>query len=222
MGVSIEIMNRKMNTENDMSMDEILSSIRTLIAEDKDVYSQSSFAKSVEDNTNPAGARRLSDIPVFDDTDTFSEGSPAAKKPISGISDLPSSSTSPLEQVVFEPVVEKSSLEKQRQFSENAWSASEKTVIDRDPFSAPPQTGIAENRIQEDHSNIRNIVQSHSADPMSFIPDNPAWEESTTNGLDNLIEKLVLQRVEGILEKKIDTIVEKIIAQKLEALLSKV
>lgn len=212
-----------MKTEDDMSMDEILSSIRTLIAEDKDVYSvQSSFSKSVEDNTNPAGARRLSDIPVFDDTDTFSEESASAKSSVSGIHDLPSSATSPLEQVVFEPVLERSSLEKQRQFSENAWSASEETVIDRDSFSAPPRTGISKNRLEEDHSNIRNIVQSHSEDPMHFIADNSMRGESTDSGLDDLIERLVLKRVEGILEKKIDTIVEKIITKKLGALLSKV
>ena len=50
-----------MKSEEEMSMDEILSSIRTLITEDKGGM-KSTFTKSVEENSNPAGARNLSDI----------------------------------------------------------------------------------------------------------------------------------------------------------------
>lgn len=217
-------MSRKMKSEEDMSMDEILSSIRTLIAEDKNVYSmQSTFGKPVEESTNPAGARSLADIPVFDNTDTFAEGVSSVTRSVSRGDELPSSAFAPLDQVVFEPVLEESSLEKQRNFSESVRSVMEEVKEDRDIFSIPVmRQEAAETQNQERSSSIRNIVQSHASDPMDFVSKESLSEGPDNGELEGLIEKLVLQRVEGVLEKKIDTIVEKIITKKLGALLSKV
>ena len=47
------------------------------------------------------------------------------------------------------------------------------------------------------------------------------YEDVGDSGLDDLIERLVMQKVEGILEK-IDSVVERVITRKLSVLLSKV
>lgn len=215
-------MDRKMKSEEEMSMDEILSSIRTLIAEDKGGGMKSTFTKSVEENSNPAGARNLSDIPIFDSTD-FSEDGSSGLRPLPGVDELPSSAFSPLDQVVFEPILEDSSLERQRKFSENLRSSIEGLNEDIDIF--PKQIMQQETKgviNQEKSSSIRDIVHSHSSDPMDFIQKESPREDVGDSGLDDLIERLVMQKVEGILEKKIDSVVERVITRKLSVLLSKV
>lgn len=57
--------------DHELSMDEILSSIRNIINEDQDKRPESKRTFPEESTTNPAGARMMGDLPAFDHEDDF-------------------------------------------------------------------------------------------------------------------------------------------------------
>ena len=57
--------------EQELSMDEILSSIRNIITEDQEIKAENRRTFPEDSNTNPSGARMMEDLPKFDREDEF-------------------------------------------------------------------------------------------------------------------------------------------------------
>lgn len=192
--------------DEDLSMDEILSSIRSIITEEKDVDKASKRIFSEESNTNPSGARVLEDIPKFDkdnglDLPNFYEEDDVKPSTLDMKLDM-RTETFPDEDY------------KQIREDERAFAQEGKPYYNQEKYFR----SVGENPEDRLSSALKNIVDSYAT---RKIQETRAEEElfertKVSHAIDGVIEKIIVNRVEAWLHENLAGIIEKTIVRELE------
>lgn len=192
--------------DEDLSMDEILSSIRSIITEEKDVDKASKRIFSEESNTNPSGARVLEDVPKFDkdnglDLPNFYEEDEVKPSTLDMKLDM-RTETFPDEDY------------KQIREDERAFAQESKPYYNQEKYFR----SVGENPEDRLSSALKNIVDSYAT---RKIQETRAEEElfertKVSHAIDGVIEKIIVNRVEAWLHENLAGIIEKTIVRELE------
>lgn len=195
--------------EHELSMDEILSSIRNIITEDQETRSELRRTFPEDSTTNPSGARMMEGLPKFDEDDFV----------------LPNFKEEELkERKAEERHVERTSVFPDEDFNlkqrnERSFQEKNDPYYKREQFTR--EAGINEDRISKALKGIvdsyvhQNFQDSKKEDREFSFEQN--YSSSRLNETINaMIEKTMLTRVEGWLHKNLPEILEKAILRELD------
>ncbi len=195
--------------ENELSMDEILSSIRNIITEDQETKPELRRTFPGESTTNPSGARMMEGLPKFDDEDfvlpNFKEDELKERRAEERHRDC--TSVFPDEEFNV------------RQRNERSLQESAESFYKRDEFIR--EAGASEDRISKA---LRGIVDSYVHQNIQEIKKEESsfsYEQKQNSGrlnetINAVVEKTLLTRVDEWLHKNLPGILEKAILRELE------
>lgn len=199
--------------DQELSMDEILSSIRNIITEDQDNKMGQRRTFSEDSTTNPAGARVMEDLPKFDSEDdfvlpNFNEDSEKDLKMDRQKQAYPPS-VFPDEDFEF------------RRKNERSFQDQSSPYYRREQFVRDAES--TEDRISKA---LKGIVESYGQRSVSHKEDVSVYEQvqsssRLTEVINTMIEKIVVVRIEEWLHKNLSRILEKAILRELEQIVSK-
>jgi uncharacterized protein YcaQ len=199
--------------EQELSMDEILSSIRTIITEEQESKTEATRRTFPEDSTtNPSGARIMEDLPQFDRDDDF---------------DLPNfKEESNLGQFNKEYVNEHSIFPDEdfevKKSNERSFQEQTDPYYRQDQFAR--EASASEDRISKA---LKGIVESYDqrSRRLNYKQEDSSerWKEEgnlnrLTDLLNVLIEKTITGRVEAWLNTHLPRMLEKALLRELERL----
>lgn len=196
----------KKEAEEDLSMDEILSSIRSIITEEKDVDKVSKRIFAEDSSTNPSGARVMEDIPTFENNDSFD-------LPNFYEEDFNKQDKIDHKQFAKKEVFPDEDFERNRE-NERAFAQESESYYSQ-PKYFREVGGNSEDRLS---SALKTIVDSYAT---RKIKENNREEEfldhtKMTHAIDSVIEKIIVSRVEAWLQENLSEIIEKTIVRELE------
>lgn len=195
--------------EHELSMDEILSSIRNIITEDQETKSEMRRTFADDSTTNPSGARMMEGLPKFDDDDFV----------------LPNFKEEELkERKAEERQMERTSVFPDDQFdlrqrNESSLQESSDPYYKRDQFTR--NAGMNEDRISKA---LKGIVDSYvhqnmyesKKDESVFLFEQKQSTGRLNETINAMVEKTLLARVDEWLHKNLPGILEKAILRELE------
>lgn len=203
--------------EKELSMDEILSSIRSIITEDQETRSENKRTFSPDSTTNPSGARQLSDIPKFDKDDDFQLPNFYEQK-----KEVESSVKAKQQEAVFpEETFDRNFV------NETSFQERQAPYFDQKAYS---RNAHVDSETKETISSaLKDIVASYAQRAVSQAKQESSEAEqglsaagsSRLNEMINLmIEKIVVVRIEEWLHKNLSGILENAILRELERVLT--
>lgn len=204
----------KNRQEQELSMDEILSSIRTIITEDQESKKEVRRIFPHDSTTNPSGARMMEGFPKFNEDDfvmpNFKEIEIEERK--AEERESPKHSVFPDE--AFEVKFQ----------NERSFKEMNDQYYQRDPYVR--DASVQEDRISKAlkkivdtyvHRNTQETVREQVVrHDMEYKTDH------LTTTINSMLEKTILDRVEEWLQSQLPEIVEKAILKELERVMSRV
>lgn len=200
--------------EQELSMDEILSSIRNIITEDQEIKAENRRTFPQDSTTNPSGARMMEDLPKFDREDefvlpNFNEDKQFSKADSSYVSER---SIFPDEDFNIQHQNERSLKEQsdpyyqQERFSREASSPEDRiSKALKDIVESYGQRGGYESRVES----VNKIEQGTNLNRFTEI-------------FQSMIEKALTARIEEWLTTHLPGILEKAIVRELERVASQI
>lgn len=201
--------------EHELSMDEILSSIRNIITEDQETKSGNRRTFSEDSTTNPSGARMMDDLPKFDKEDDFvlpnfredanerlnSEFSQPAVKP-----------------VVFPDEDFEVRHQNERSFQEQSSPYYRQEQFVRDASSTEDRISKALKGIVESYAQRNSVSYKEE---LQRTVEQGNMSSRMTEVINSMVEKIVMVRIEEWLHVHLSVILEKAILKELEQIVSR-
>lgn len=204
----------KNRQEQELSMDEILSSIRNIITEDQTSTTEVRRVFPYESTTNPSGARMMEDLPKFEEDDFVLPNFKAAE-----LEERKAEEREHKKHTVFPDESFEMKFSNERSFKESS-----------DPFYQR-DSYVRDANAQEDRISkaLKGIVDSYAQRNINekVVREHPVRPEMeyTTDRISAIInamlEKRVLIQVEEWLQRELPEIVEKAIIRELERVMSR-
>jgi cell pole-organizing protein PopZ len=200
--------------ERELSMDEILSSIRNIITEDQEVKPELRRTFPEDSTTNPSGARLMDGLPKFDQDEfvmpNFKEEDLKERK--LEVQVMQSESVFPDDDVEFKHRNERSFSETTEPFYQHEQFTREASS-NEDRISKTLK-GIVDSYVQQ------NLSDSKKEEPASSYDIHHKSAERLTEIITTVLEKAMLVRVEEWLNRNLPEILEKAILRELERIIN--
>lgn len=197
--------------EEELSMDEILSSIRSIITEEKDVDKATKRIFSEDSTTNPSGARPMEDIPKFDNNDGFT-----LPKFYEQVEETPKKREKKI--FALDEVFPDEEFQL-KQVNERALSEENEPYFRKEKYFRE----VGENAEDRLSSALKTIVDSYATQKLKEAPPEPDFNldhSKIAHSIDKMIEKIIVKKVESWLHENLSTIIEKTIVKELERIAS--
>ncbi|MCP5322460.1 MAG: hypothetical protein H6492_00405 [Candidatus Paracaedibacteraceae bacterium] len=199
--------------DQELSMDEILSSIRNIITEDQENKRGHRRTFPEDSTTNPSGARVMEDLPKFDNEDDFVLPNFNEKSEKDVRQDFQKSA--------FPRSVFPDEDFEMRQQNERSFQEQVKPYYLREQFVREAES--TEDRISKA---LKGIVESYGQRSTYNKDDVSMYEQvqgssKLTDVINTMIEKIVVVRIEEWLHTNLSRILEKAILRELEQIVSK-
>lgn len=199
--------------DQELSMDEILSSIRNIITEDQENKRGHRRTFTEDSTTNPSGARVMEDLPKFDSEDDFvlPNFNEDSEKDVKKGGNKPA---------YHHPVFPDEDFEV-RQQNEHSFQEQSNPYYRREQFVREAES--AEDRISKA---LKGIVESYGQRNAYnkgdvFVSEQAQNSSRLTEVINTMIEKIVVVRIEEWLHTNLSRILEKAILRELEQIVSK-
>lgn len=203
----------KNQQEQELSMDEILSSIRNIITEDQGSTPEVRRIFPHDSTTNPSGARMIEDLPKFEGDDFVLPNFKAEE-----LEERKAEERGHKKHGVFPDELFEMKFSNERSFKESS-----DPFFQRDFYARDANT--QEDRISKAMKGIvDSYVQRNSYEPVREHPVRHEVEYTTdrlTATINTMLEKKVLAHVEEWLHRQLPEIVEKAIIRELERVMSR-
>lgn len=200
--------------EHELSMDEILSSIRNIITEDQETKPELRRTFPEDSTTNPSGARMMEDLPKFDQDDFV----------------LPNFKEEELKERKFE----ERQMQNQSVFPDEGFNLNQRNERSfketSDPYYKREQftreASSSEDRISKALKGIvdsyvhQNIPGSRIEEPVRSFEPQYTSSGRLTETISSVVEKAMLVRVEEWLNRNLPGILEKAILRELERIIN--
>lgn len=193
--------------EHELSMDEILSSIRNIITEDQEVKSENRRTFPQDSTTNPSGARMMEDLPKFDQEDEFVLPNFKEEKQFTKRGDSYAS-----ERSIFPDEDFNIQHQNERSLRDQADPYYEAERFSRDAHSTEDRISKALKNIVESYGQRKHAPQMESVNKTEQNVNLNRFTEV----LQPLIERIMTARIEEWLNKHLPEMIEKAILRELE------
>ncbi len=203
--------------EQELSMDEILSSIRNIITEDQESRPEEKRTFTEDATTNPSGARQMGDLPKFDSDGGFQLPDFYQEK-----KNKTQAVASPKRDEVFPDEGFKQHFSNETSFKEK-----QAPYFNQAEFSREAHASVGDNI----SSALKGIVESYANKKVqqSVVSESPQADTSNlgfagssklNDMINTMIEKIVVIRIEDWLHQNLSGILEKVILRELERVLT--
>jgi cell pole-organizing protein PopZ len=204
----------KNRQEQELSMDEILSSIRNIITEDQESTNEVRRIFPHDSTTNPSGARMIEDLPKFEE-DYFELPNFKAEE----LEERRAEERELKKQSVFPDEAFEVKFSNERSFKESSDSFYQRDFYARDANAEEDRIskalkGIVDSYVQR--NTHEKVVREHPVrHEVEYTTDR------LTATINTMLERKVLTHIEEWLERQLPEIVEKAIIRELERVMSR-
>jgi|GEM_PF-1778297 cell pole-organizing protein PopZ len=199
--------------EHELSMDEILSSIRNIITEDQETKPELRRIFPEDSTTNPSGARMMEDLPKFDQDEFV----------------LPNFKAEELKERKLEERVQKQSIFPDEEFNlnqrnERSFKEATDPYYKREQFTREASSN--EDRISKALKGIvdsyvqNNMPEARKEEPVASFETYHRSTGRLTETISSVVEKAMLVRAEEWIHKNLPGILEKAILREIERIIN--
>ena len=199
--------------DHELSMDEILSSIRNIITEDQEIKPELRRIFPEDSTTNPSGARMMEDLPKFDQDEFV----------------LPNFKAEELKERKIEERMQNQSIFPDEEFNlnqrnERSFKETTDPYYKREQFTREASSN--EDRISKALKGIvdsyvqNNMPEARKEEPVASFETHHRSTGRLTETISSAVEKAMLVRAEEWINKNLPGILEKAILRELERIIN--